>query len=70
MSLSAGSGKLNHSLKELRRRWEETKAHWNDSVSQSFEDNHVAPLEMQLLATLREMDRLGQAIDQARRDCG
>jgi hypothetical protein len=70
MSLSTGCGKLSLILKELRLRWDETRAVWNDPVSQAFEDNHYTPLEMQLLATLRELDRLALAIDQARRDCG
>jgi hypothetical protein len=70
MSLNTGSGKLNHVLKELRLRWEETRAVWNDPVSQAFDEKHAAPLEMQLVTTLRELDRLALAIDQARRDCG
>jgi hypothetical protein len=70
MSLSTGSGKLNHLLKDLRLRWEETRTVWNDPVSESFEQKHTAPLEMQLVTTLRELDRLALAIDQARRDCG
>lgn len=70
MPLSSGSGKLNLSLKALRRRWEETQAQWNDPVSQAFEENHYRPLEEQLLATLRAMDRLAQILDQVRKECG
>lgn len=70
MSLSTGSGKLNQSLKDLRLRWEEVQAHWNDPVSQAFEDNHCGPLEAQILSTLRGIDRLARVIDQARRECG
>jgi hypothetical protein len=70
MSLSTGSGKLNLLLKELRLRWEETQISWHDPVSQAFEEKHCRPLEMQIVATLRELDRLALAIDQARRDCG
>ncbi len=70
MSLSTGSGKLNLLLKELRLRWEETRHIWNDPVSQAFEEKHTGPLEMQIVATLRELDRLALAIDQARRECG
>jgi hypothetical protein len=70
MSLSTGSSKLNRALKDLRLRWDETKAQWNDPVSQAFEDNQTAPLEMQILATLRAIDRLARIIDQVRQECG
>lgn len=70
MSLSTGSGKLNRSVKDLRLRWEEAKAHWSDPVSQAFEENHCIPLEEQMRATLRAMDRLARIIDQARLECG
>jgi hypothetical protein len=70
MALSTGSGKLNLALKELRLHWDEVRTVWNDPVSQAFEENHYTPLEMQIIATLRELDRLALAIDQAKRDCG
>ena len=70
MSLSTGSGKLNLALKELRARWEETRAYWNDPVSQAFDENHYTPLEMQVLATLRGIDRLARELDQAKKECG
>ena len=70
MSLSTGSGKLNLALKELRARWEETRASWNDPVSQAFDENHWTPLEIQVLATLRAIDRLARELDQAKKECG
>ena len=70
MSLSSGSGKLNLALKALRQRWGETQAQWSDPVSQAFDENHYQPLEGQLLATLRALDRLAQILDQARKECG
>jgi hypothetical protein len=69
MSLSSGSGKLNLALKALLLRWEETQGQWNDPVSQAFDENHYRPLESQLLATLRALDRLAQILDQARKEC-
>jgi hypothetical protein len=70
MSLSAGSSKLNLALKALRVRWEETKTHWNDPVSEAFEENYWKPLESQVMTTLRGIDRLGQELAQARQECG
>jgi hypothetical protein len=70
MSLSTGSGKLNLALKALRVHWEETKATWNDPVSQAFDESHWTPLEMQVLAALRAIDRLARELDQAKKECG
>jgi hypothetical protein len=70
MSLSAGSSKLSLALKALRVRWEETKTRWHDPVSETFEENQWKPLEAQVQATLRAIDRLGQELAQARQDCG
>ncbi len=70
MSLSSGAGKLHLALKDLRQHWEEAQAHWSDPVSQAFDENHYRPLEGQLLATLRALDRLAQILDQARKECG
>ena len=69
MSVAAGSSKLNLALKTLRQRWEETKTWWTDPVSQAFEENHWRPLEAQVLATLRGIDRLAQDLAQARQEC-
>ena len=70
MALSTGSSKLSLTLKELRLRWEETKNHWNDPVSQAFDDNHIGPLEAQVIATLRGIDRLAQVLTRAQSECG
>jgi hypothetical protein len=70
MSLSTGSGQLQQALKNLLTHWEETKTHWTDPVSRAFENDHCTPLEMQILATLRGIQRLADALDQAKRDCG
>ena len=42
---------------------------WRDAVSQDFEENHLAPLEAQVVATLRAIDRLGPVLSQAHREC-
>jgi hypothetical protein len=70
MSLSAGSSKLNLALKDLRIRWEEAKTRWHDPVSEAFEETYWKPLEMQVQATLRAIDRLGQELSRARQECG
>ncbi len=70
MSLSTGSGQLQQSLKNLLQHWEDTKMSWSDPVSQAFEKEHCTPIQMQVLATLRGVHRLAQALDEAKHDCG
>jgi hypothetical protein len=69
MSLNVSASKLKDALKELRARWEETRAHWKDEVAQDFDDHHWQPLETQTEITLRAIDRLSEELAQARQDC-
>jgi hypothetical protein len=70
MALDTGSAKLHLALKNLRLHWDETKSRWNDPVSQVFEDDHLTPLENQVLSTLKAIDRLAQEVAKARQECG
>jgi hypothetical protein len=69
MSLTAGSLELSAALKDLRVLWEQTQTAWDDIVRHDFEANYWAPLESQLMAVLRAMDRLAPVLAQARREC-
>jgi hypothetical protein len=66
-NLNSAITQLDTAFKTLRQRWESTSAVWNDPVSRSFAQDYWAPLEEQVQATGREMDRLAQVIAQARR---
>jgi len=48
--------------------WEQTKALWNDPVSRDFEQKAVLPLAEQEERTQRELERLTDVIEQARRN--
>ena len=69
MNLSTGWLELNSNLKNMRVLWEETKIGWTDAVSRDFEENHWGPLEIQLVATLRAIDRLAPILMTAQREC-
>jgi hypothetical protein len=69
VNLSTGSIELNDALKTMRLLWEETKAGWDDPVSREFEERYWRPLENQVVATLRAMDRLGPILARAQREC-
>ncbi len=69
MSLNASWAELNTALKDLRLLWEETRAGWDDPVSQEFEEKYWAALEGNVVAALRAMDRLGPVLMKAQREC-
>jgi hypothetical protein len=69
VSLTTGWTELNTALKDLRVLWEQTRAGWDDPVSQEFEERYWGPLENQVVSALRAMDRLAPILAKAQRDC-
>ncbi len=69
MSLNTGWMELSEALKTLRVHWDETRTGWNDPVSQDFEAHYWDPLENQVVAALRAMDRLAPLLAKAQREC-
>ena len=45
MGVHEGRGALSKSMKELTRKWMETKGSWDDTTSDQFEKRHVLPIE-------------------------
>jgi hypothetical protein len=69
MNLSIGWIELNSALKALREQLDQVKRDWNDSAEQTFEEDYWLPLEKQVLATLRAIDRLAPILAKAQREC-
>lgn len=69
MSLTTPSISLADGLKTVGVLWDEARASWEDSVAQSFENNHWLPLKNQVETVLGALNRLGPLLDQARREC-
>ena len=67
--MSTGSARLNHALKTLRERWDDTKGYWSDEVARDFEKNHLAPLETQSNTAIRGMEKLAEVFSKMRHDC-
>jgi hypothetical protein len=65
----SGSARLNHALKTLRERWDDTKGYWSDEVARDFEKNHLAPLETQSNTAIRGMEKLAEVFSKMRHDC-
>ena len=67
--MSAGSARLNHALKTLRERWDDTKGYWSDKVAQDFDKNHIHPLESQSVTAIRGMEKLAEILVRVKHDC-
>jgi hypothetical protein len=69
MSLSIGKAKLLGSLKDLMLRWDRTKASWDDPMSADLEQTVLEPLEPKVRAAVSAMEKMGEILSKARRDC-
>lgn len=69
MSLSTASISLADGLKTAGALWEDTRAGWDDSVSQAFESNYWIPLKNQVEATLAALESLAPVLARAQQDC-
>jgi hypothetical protein len=67
--LSPFVGTLRHAVRELHDRWSDTREVWNDSVSDRFGEQHVAPLDGPVTTAVKAIDRLGQVMVKAYEAC-
>ena len=56
--LSIVASSLQHAMKTLRFRWDETQDVWNDSVRRQFDEQYIVPLEPQVSTTLKAAKRM------------
>ena len=69
ISTASGRGKLYGVLKDIRFKWEELEALWNDPVRKDFEKDVWEPLVAQSQSAIRAMDRLSQIMMQMQNEC-
>lgn len=67
--MSEGATKLQYALKTLRTKWEEAKEGWQDQVRDDFERQFLGPIETQVEATVRGMEKLSEIFSRVKRDC-
>ena len=67
--LSIISSSLHLAMKTLKQRWDDTEETWRDSVRQHYEEQHLAQLEPQVLATLKAINRLSLVLARAEEEC-
>jgi hypothetical protein len=69
MELGTGWTQLNNSFKVLNAHWDGLKQEWCDQAQTDFENRYWNPLEAQVKAVLRAMDRLAPHLAKAREEC-
>jgi hypothetical protein len=69
VNLDTGWTDLNAALKTLRERWEDLKPQWDDVVRRDFEEHFWVPLENQVRAALRGIERLAPVLLKVQKDC-
>ncbi|MBM3881716.1 MAG: hypothetical protein FJ387_18660 [Verrucomicrobia bacterium] len=69
MSLHSSRTHLATLTRGLLNHWDQAKTHWQDQPSRAFEAKYLAPLTVQLTATLAAIDKLAQLDRQLRHDC-
>lgn len=70
MSLTVGRAKLMQGLKELTVRWKNTRANWDDPMSDDIEKTVIEPLEPRVRATVSAIEKMIEVLSRAKRECG
>jgi len=66
-SVNASANEMQEALRRLLQQWESARQVWNDSVSRDFQAQYLEPLDAQTRAAQREMEKLAQVIQGARK---
>ena len=69
MNISANGKMLATVTKDLSRRWEETKHHWQDAKSREFEQRFLAELFAVVDRAVPVFDDLEKVVSKVRTDC-
>ena len=69
MSLGSARNQLKSSVTTLMLHWDEVRAHWDDPVSRAFERDHLLQLEPAARAAVAAMEKMGDLMAKAQRDC-
>jgi hypothetical protein len=68
--LGTGVGQLSHALSDLKERWLEAKASWNDDVRRQFEEKYLSEIPTQLQQVILAAQRLSDTVQRAEKDLG
>lgn len=67
--LSLYTSSLQHALKTLKIRWDDTCETWKDNVARKFGDEYIEPIPPQMDTTLKAINKLSQTMGRAREEC-
>lgn len=70
MSVAGARMRMDLAIKELRIRWTQVSASWDDPVSRAFERNYLDTLEQSARLAGAALDTMRDAIARAKRECG
>ena len=69
MSLPSTRTKLQKTTSDLLIRWDRSREHWNDPVSQRLEVEYLHPLERAVINACEAMDAMNEVLTRVQRDC-
>jgi hypothetical protein len=69
MSARASAGNLAQSVKDLSTQWQETKTHWTDTKSISFEKTYLEELPGVVARTGTVMEEIDELLRKVQADC-
>lgn len=67
--LSSGIGRLREIAEVIELSWSETKEYWKDGNMESFQEEHVQPLLLEIGNAMSVMQRMADLTRQAQQDC-
>ncbi len=69
-NIVAAAGRMQEAMEQLQIKWGATRDHWNDSMAERFEDQHIRPMLEQMNTALPALSQMAQALQQAMILCG
>lgn len=67
--LTTSIGRLREVAEVLERNWAETKEYWKDANAESFQEEHIQPLFLEINAAMSVMQRMSDLTRRAQREC-
>ncbi|MEM8875403.1 MAG: hypothetical protein AAGD32_14235 [Planctomycetota bacterium] len=69
MAIADSTAQLNQAAKDLQIHWLQTREVWRDGLADQLESEIIEPLLASVRTATDAMNRLQEAVHQARREC-
>ena len=70
MSMDGARTRAQGALKELKVKWADASASWNDATARAFERRYIEQLEQAVRAALPAMEKMAEVLARVRSECG